>query len=114
MPGEQEEGIFELLGDLVTDGIRRIFQNDEKKDEDDEDDEEEDYAEESYEAQQAESGDSNKVGHADSRTVAEEGDAQRALETGNEIKERMLVQSCLNSQVNTHNGRENGTDNIFL
>jgi hypothetical protein len=88
MPGEQEEGIFEMLGDIVTDGIKRIFQNNDKKDEDDEDDEEEDYEEETSEVQKAESGDSYKVGHADSGAVDVEGDAQRALETGNEC---MLV-----------------------
>jgi len=82
MPGEQEEGIFEMLGDLVTDGIKTIFQNDDKKDEDDEDDEEEDNEEETYEVQQAESGESYKVGHADGGAVAVEGDEERALETG--------------------------------
>jgi len=87
MPGEQEEGIFELLGDLVTDGIKRIFQNDDKKDADDEDDEEEDYEEGTDEAQKAESGDSHEVGRADSRAVAVEG----ALETGKVVTECMLV-----------------------
>jgi hypothetical protein len=91
MPGEQEEGIFELIGDLVTDGITRIFQNDHKKAEDDEDDEEEDYEEDRDEVQQAESGESYKVGHADNRTVAVEGDEQRALETGNVVTDCMLV-----------------------
>jgi hypothetical protein len=91
MPGEQEEGIFEILGDLVTDGIKRIFQNDDKKDEDDEDDEEEDNEEETYEVQQAESGDSYEGGHADGGAVAVEGDEQRTLETGNVVTECMLV-----------------------
>jgi len=90
MPGEQEEGIFDMLGDLFTDGIKRIFQTDDKKDEDDEDDEEGD-EEETHEVQQAESGDSYKVVHADSGAVAVEGDAQRALETGNIVTECMLV-----------------------
>jgi hypothetical protein len=85
MPGEREEGFFEMLGDLVTDGITRIFQSGDKKDDDDENDEEDDYEEKSYEVQQAENGDSYKVGHADSGTVAVEGDAQRALETGNVV-----------------------------
>jgi hypothetical protein len=101
MPGEEEEGIFEMLGDLVSDGITRIFQGDDKKDEDDEDDEEED-EEETYEVEPADSGDSNKVGHADSSTVAVDGDVHRGVETGNVVTECMLVQSCLNSDVHTH------------
>jgi hypothetical protein len=80
-----------MLGDIFTDGIKKIFQNDDKKDEDDEDDEEEDYEEETHGAQQAESGDSYNVGHADSGAVAVEGDAQRTLETGNVVTECMLV-----------------------
>ena len=85
MPGEQEEGIFEMLGDLVSDGIQTIFQNDSKKDEDDEDDEVEEGEEEAYEEQQAESGDNNKVEHEDSRSVGVEGNEQRSVETGNVV-----------------------------
>lgn len=86
MPGEQEEGIFEMLGDLVSDGITTIFQNDDKKDEDDEDDEVEEGKEEAYEDQQAESGDdNNKVEHADSRSVGVDGNEQRSMETGNVV-----------------------------
>jgi hypothetical protein len=91
MPGEQEEGIFEILGGLVADGLKSIFQNDDKKDEDDEDDEEEDNEEETYKVQQAESGDSYKVGRTDGGAVAAEGDEQRALETGNVVTECMLI-----------------------
>jgi hypothetical protein len=80
-----------MLGDLFTDGIKRIFQNDDKKDEDDEEDEEEDYEEETHEVQKAESGDSYKVVHANGGAVAVEGDEQRALETGSVVTECMLV-----------------------
>jgi hypothetical protein len=115
MPGEQEQTLFEMLGDLVSDGITKIFQNNDKKDEDEaEDDGEEEYEEETYEVQQTESGDNNKVGHADSRTVAVDGDEHRGVETGNVVTECMLVQNCPNSDVSTHTGRENGTDDFFL
>jgi hypothetical protein len=110
MPGEKEETIFEMLGDLVSDGITRIFQNDDKKDEEenDEDDGEEEYEEEAYEVQQAESGD-NKVGQADSRTVAVDGDEHRGVETGNVVTVCMLVQNCPNSDVSTHTGHTHWT-----
>ena len=114
MPGEKEEGIFEMLGNLVTDGLTKIFRNDHKQDEDDEDDEEADYEEEASEVRQAESGNGYKVGHADSGAVAIEEDAQRALGTGNVVTECMLVKSCLKCEVSTHIGHENGTDSFFL
>jgi hypothetical protein len=110
MPGEKEEGIFEMIGDLVSAGITRIFQDNDKKDEDDEDDEDDDddeeedeeNDEETYEVQPADSDDVNKVGQADSRTVAVDGDVHRGVETGNVVTECMLVQSCFNSDVYTH------------
>ena len=89
MPGEKEEGIFEMLGDLVSDGITRIFQDDGKKDEDEDGEEEEE--EEETDVQSADSDDSNNVGHADSRIVAVDGNADRSVVTGNPVTECMLV-----------------------
>ncbi|XP_069690575.1 uncharacterized protein [Periplaneta americana] len=34
LPGEREEGIYDMLGDIVSDGISRLFQDDDDEDED--------------------------------------------------------------------------------
>lgn len=92
LPGEKETGIFEMLGDLVSDGISRIFQDNDKKGEDEEDDEDDDEDDEEADGvQTAESGDSNTIGHAKSRTRSAAGNVHRSLETGNVATQCMLV-----------------------
>lgn len=95
LPGENEEGIFEVLGDLVSDGLSKFFQDDKKgeeEDEDDDDDDEEeeeeekeddDDEEETDEIQPAENGDSNKLSHENNRTLSVAGNIQGSMETGN-------------------------------
>ncbi|PNF43009.1 hypothetical protein B7P43_G09570 [Cryptotermes secundus] len=46
LPGENEEGIFEVLGDLVSDGLSKFFQDDKKGEEEDDDDDDDDDEEE--------------------------------------------------------------------
>jgi hypothetical protein len=82
LPGESEAGIFEMLGDLVSDGLSKFFQDDKKDEEDDEDDEEED-GEETDEVQPAENGDSNKLSHENNRTLSIAENVQRSTESGN-------------------------------
>lgn len=84
LPGENEAGIFEMLGDLVSDGLSKFFQDDKKGEEDDEDDDEEgEDEEETDEIQAAENGDSNKLSHENNRTLSVAGNIQRSVETGN-------------------------------
>ncbi|PNF43008.1 hypothetical protein B7P43_G09570 [Cryptotermes secundus] len=102
LPGENEEGIFEVLGDLVSDGLSKFFQDDKKgeeedDDDDDDDDEEEeedeeddddDEEEDTDEIQPAENGDSNKLSHENNRTLAVAGNIQRSMETGRGKKKK--------------------------
>jgi hypothetical protein len=95
LPGENEEGIFEMLGDLVSDGLSKIFQDDKKGEdyEDDEDDDknEDEDEEETDEVQPAENGDTNKLRHESNRTLSVAGNVQRSGETGNIATRCMLV-----------------------
>jgi hypothetical protein len=94
LPGENEEGIFEMLGDLVSDGLSKIFQGDKKgedSEDDDDDDNEDEDEEETDEVQPAENGDSNRLSHESNRTLFVAGNIQRSMETGNIATRCMLV-----------------------
>jgi hypothetical protein len=95
LPGDKEVGIIEMLGDLVSDGISRIFEDDDKKVEDDDDDDEEEGEDEGVEGiQSVENGDSNNLGHANSRELSVAENVHRSVETGN-LATCMHVESCL-------------------
>jgi hypothetical protein len=75
-----------MLGDLVSDGLSKFFQDDKKGEEFDEDDDEEveeKDEEGTDEVQPAENGDSNKLSHEINRTLSIAGNRQRSTETGN-------------------------------
>jgi mRNA deadenylase 3'-5' endonuclease subunit Ccr4 len=72
-----------MIGDLVAEGLSKIFQDDKKGEDDDDDDEEEDDEEETDEVQTAENGDSKKLSHENNRTLSVAGNIQRRMETGN-------------------------------
>jgi hypothetical protein len=77
-----------MLGDFVTDGLTKIFQDDKKGEDEEDDDEEEEEQEdeneeETDEVQTAENGDSKKLSHETNRTLPVAGNLQRRTETGN-------------------------------
>jgi hypothetical protein len=96
LPGEKEAGFFEMLGDIVSGGILRIFQDDDKKGEDEEEDDDNDEEDEEADGvQTAENDDSITLGHANNRTQSAAENVHRSLETGNLATQCMLVQNCL-------------------
>ncbi|XP_069690572.1 uncharacterized protein [Periplaneta americana] len=85
LPGEREEGIYDMLGDIVSDGISRLFQDDDDEDEDTKrsgkqevEEDEEDDEDGVHALESAEHGDDNRL----SGKVSVDGNVQRSVETG--------------------------------
>ncbi|XP_069690566.1 uncharacterized protein [Periplaneta americana] len=91
LPGEREEGIYDMLGDIVSDGISRLFQDDDDEDEDTKrsgkqevEEDEEDDEDGVHALESAEHGDDNRL----SGKVSVDGNVQRSVETGRGKKKK--------------------------